>query len=114
MPTLVLCILDGWGSNDSEFGNAIKASKTPTFDYLNSNFPPVTIAASGEEVGLPEGQMGNSEVGHLNIGAGRVVMQNLPKINRAIKEGSFFTNPIIDEGVKKARSEEHTSELQSH
>lgn len=105
MPTLVLCILDGWGSSDSEFGNAIAASKTPNFDYLNSNYPPITIAASGEEVGLPEGQMGNSEVGHLNIGAGRVVMQNLPKINRAIKDGSFFTNPVIDEGVKKALSD---------
>ena len=105
MPTLVLCVLDGWGSSKSEFGNAIMASKTPTFDYLNSKYAPVFIASSGEEVGLPEGQMGNSEVGHLNIGAGRVVMQNLPKINRAIEKGSFFTNPVINEGVKKALEE---------
>lgn len=102
MPTLVLCVLDGWGMNDSEFGNAIKAAKTPNFNFLDSNYPPISLAASGEEVGLPEGQMGNSEVGHLNIGAGRVVKQNLPKISGAIKDGSFFSNKAIDAGVKKA------------
>ncbi|GMT41971.1 MAG: 2,3-bisphosphoglycerate-independent phosphoglycerate mutase [bacterium] len=102
IPPLVLCILDGWGKNDSEFGNAILASQTPNFDFLEKNFPPTHISASGEDVGLPEGQMGNSEVGHLNIGAGRVIMQDLPMINRAIKDGSFYENPVIHKGMMMA------------
>lgn len=103
VPVVVLCILDGWGHNPNEYGNAIKAGKTPNFDVLNDKYPPVLVNASGEAVGLPEGQMGNSEVGHLNIGAGRVVMQELPKINSAINNGSFFSNPVITEGMQKAR-----------
>ncbi len=99
---VALCILDGWGQSESDFGNAIRAANTPNFDYLNANYPPISINASGEHVGLPDGQMGNSEVGHLNIGAGRVVRQELPKINHAIKEGAFFTNEVIDDGMKTA------------
>ncbi len=99
---VLLCILDGWGHSDQVRGNTLKAAKMPTFDYLDREFPPIFINASGEFVGLPDGQMGNSEVGHLNIGAGRVVRQELPRISHAIKDGSFFTNPAIDGGVKKA------------
>ena len=102
VPPVVLCILDGWGYNQSDFGNAIRAANTPNFDILDSQYPPIHINASGEYVGLPDGQMGNSEVGHLNIGAGRVIRQELPKINHAIKEGAFFSNPVIDDGMKKA------------
>ncbi|MBI3580528.1 MAG: 2,3-bisphosphoglycerate-independent phosphoglycerate mutase [Nitrospinae bacterium] len=101
-PPVTLCILDGWGHNPDDHGNAISAGRTPTFDYFNANFPPAFIHASGEYVGLPDGQMGNSEVGHLNIGAGRVIAQELPKISIAIKNGSFFKNPAIGEGIKKA------------
>lgn len=101
-PPVTLCILDGWGHNPQKRGNAIRAGRTPTFDYFNANFPPAFIHASGEYVGLPDGQMGNSEVGHLNIGAGRVVMQELPKINKAISDGSFFKNPVLGEGIAKA------------
>lgn len=99
---VLLCILDGWGHNPSDYGNAIKAAKTPTFDYLNREFPPLFIDACGEYVGLPDGQMGNSEVGHLNIGAGRLIRQELPRISHAIKDGSFFNNPAIDGAVKRA------------
>ncbi len=99
---VLLCILDGWGHSDKVKGNTLKTAKMPTFDYLDHEFPPIFINASGEFVGLPDGQMGNSEVGHLNIGAGRVVRQELPRISYAIKDGSFFTNPAIDDGVKKA------------
>jgi len=98
----VLCILDGWGAKKSDYGNAIHKGKTPFFDRLEKDYPPILLNASSEFVGLPQGQMGNSEVGHLNIGAGRVVLQDLPKINKSIKDGDFFTNPIITEGMKKS------------
>ena len=79
----LLCILDGWGiSNDTE-SNAVYSAKTPNFDNYMKNMPSTTIHADGLSVGLPEGQMGNSEVGHLNIGAGRVVYQDLTRINKA-------------------------------
>ena len=100
---VLLCILDGWGHTDAVRGNALKTAKMPTFDYLDREFPPIFINASGESVGLPDGQMGNSEVGHLNIGAGRVIRQELPRINHAIKDGWFFKNPVIDHAVKKAK-----------
>ncbi|MBI5637308.1 MAG: 2,3-bisphosphoglycerate-independent phosphoglycerate mutase [Nitrospinae bacterium] len=102
---VLLCILDGWGHTDTVKGNALKAAKMPVFDYLEKEFPPIFINASGEAVGLPEGQMGNSEVGHLNIGAGRVIRQELPRINHAIKDGYFFKNPVIDHAVKKAKAD---------
>ncbi len=102
IPRVVLCILDGWGANESDYFNPVINGLTPTIDYLNANFPPVLINASAGHVGLPEGQMGNSEVGHLNIGAGRVVLQDLPRIDTAIRDGSFFTNAVIDAGMKTA------------
>jgi len=102
IPPLVLCVLDGWGKNDSSFGNAVIKGDTPVFDILDRAHPPISINASSGYVGLPEGQMGNSEVGHLNIGAGRVVLQDLPKINSAIEDGSFFTNTVITDGMRRA------------
>lgn len=98
----MLIILDGFGIGKDYDGNAIYLAKKPTLDFLFSNYPHNKIYASGEEVGLPQGQMGNSEVGHLNIGAGRIVYQNLLKINNSIKDGSFFKNEVLKNGLKKA------------
>src|SRR3990167_11037842 len=92
---LVLIILDGWGYSESQDHNAISAANTPTWDNLWARFPHTLLSGSGLEVGLPPGQMGNSEVGHLNIGAGRVVLQDLPRIDQAISSGRFFENPIF-------------------
>ena len=88
----LLCILDGWGISNSEKFNATFSAKTPNFDNYMKNYPSTKIHADGLHVGLPEGQMGNSEVGHLNIGAGRIVYQELTRINKAIDEGDFFKN----------------------
>ena len=88
-------ILDGWGINPDPKGNAVAAADTPKLDRLFSTYPHTTLCCSGESVGLPEGYMGNSEVGHLNIGAGRVVYQDLMRINLSIRDGSFFNNRIF-------------------
>lgn len=92
---VALVILDGWGINPKKEGNAILLARTPNFDYLKNNFSYVEIQASGLAVGLPRGQMGNSEVGHLNLGAGHVVYQDITMIDREIKEGNFFRNKTI-------------------
>ena len=89
---IVLCIMDGFGLRNESHGNAIYAAKKPNLDYLFSNYPNTILEASGEYVGLPDGQMGNSEVGHMNIGAGRIVYQSLSYINMKIKTGEFFKN----------------------
>ncbi|MBD1401178.1 2,3-bisphosphoglycerate-independent phosphoglycerate mutase [Pelovirga terrestris] len=95
-PTLVaLVILDGWGKNDSCVGNAVCQARTPVMDRLVAQWPHAHLSASGRDVGLPDGQMGNSEVGHLNIGAGRIVYQDLTRISLAIEDGSFFSNPAL-------------------
>ena len=86
----VLVILDGWGHGDKTESDAIFNAQTPFMDSLYEKYPHSTLVTSGEDVGLPEGQMGNSEVGHLNIGAGRVVYQDLVKINVAVKDGSYI------------------------
>ena len=91
--TTVLMILDGFGLNDKAEGNAVKLAKTPVLDGLMQKYPFVEGYASGLDVGLPAGQMGNSEVGHLNMGAGRVVYQELTRITKAIEDGDFFENP---------------------
>ncbi|MET3683718.1 2,3-bisphosphoglycerate-independent phosphoglycerate mutase [Alkalibacillus flavidus] len=91
-PLAALIILDGYAMRDEAYGNAVKQANTPNFDRYWGEFPHSQLTACGEAVGLPEGQMGNSEVGHLNIGAGRVVYQNLTRINLAIKDGSFQQN----------------------
>jgi len=87
---VVLVILDGWGYREDEEANAIAAAKTPIFDSLSKVYPSTLINTSGRDVGLPDGQMGNSEVGHLNIGAGRVVPQELVRISNAVAEGNIF------------------------
>lgn len=92
MKPVILTILDGVGLRDDSYGNAFKAANTPNFDYLWNTYPHCSLKASGEAVGIPSGQMGNSEVGHTNIGAGRVVYQSLLKINNAIKDNTFFNN----------------------
>jgi len=103
----MLMILDGFGIREETYGNAIKAANTPVLDALFSEYPFITIEASGEPVGLPAGQMGNSEVGHLNIGAGSVVYQNLLRITRSIESGGFFENgPLL--GAMKNAAAGHT------
>lgn len=89
---LTLIIMDGWGLSSRVEGNAIAQALKPNIDLFMSEYPNTTLSATGEDVGLPEGQMGNSEVGHLNIGAGRIVYQEFTRINRAIRDGSYFTN----------------------
>ena len=92
---VVLCVLDGFGLNDDPRRNAVLSARMPTWDRLTSEWPTARLAAAGEAVGLPAGQMGNSEVGHLNLGAGFPVIQDLPRINRAIADGSFYENPAL-------------------
>lgn len=94
---VMLCILDGWGHRENKRDNAIETGDTPNWHKLVETCPNTLIATSGLDVGLPDGQMGNSEVGHTNIGAGRVVMQDLPKIDQAVKDGSLATRPAVVE-----------------
>ncbi|MBD5202792.1 MAG: 2,3-bisphosphoglycerate-independent phosphoglycerate mutase [Bacteroidales bacterium] len=99
----LLMILDGWGIGDHSKSDVIYSTPTPYWDYLLANYPHSELQASGENVGLPDGQMGNSEVGHLNIGAGRVLYQDLVKINKACKEGTIYENPEIKSAFSYAR-----------
>lgn len=101
---LLLMIMDGFGITSNEKGNAIKEAKTPFLDETFQKYPTVQIGASGEDVGLPDGQMGNSEVGHTNMGAGRIVYQELTRITKAIKDGSFFENKVLNENMDKIKS----------
>ena len=94
-PLVALVILDGWGLAPAGPGNAVELADTPNFDRLWNAFPHTTLDASGEAVGLPPGQMGNSEVGHLTIGSGRVLFQDLMRVNKSIEDGSFFQNPAL-------------------
>ena len=103
MKNIVLCIMDGVGIREEKKGNAFKLANTPNFDYLWNNYPHCMLEASGEFVGLPKGQMGNSEVGHLNIGTGRVVYQPLQMINNAIEDGSFYKNDKILNLISKVK-----------
>jgi phosphoglycerate mutase (EC 5.4.2.1) len=98
-----LIIMDGWGQSSSTVGNAVELAQTPVYDNLLKKYPHTLIAASGLDVGLPEGQMGNSEVGHLNIGAGRVIYQELTRITKSIKDGDFFENPELIGAMKHAK-----------
>jgi 2,3-bisphosphoglycerate-independent phosphoglycerate mutase len=102
-PLVALVVLDGWGCAPPGPGNAVELADTPVFDALWERFPHSTLRASGEDVGLPAGQMGNSEVGHLTIGAGRAVLQDLMRINRAIDSGEFFENPALTSAFRRAR-----------
>ncbi len=99
---LVLIILDGFGHSDSPDSNAILAARTPVLDRLYATQPNGLISGSGMDVGLPDGQMGNSEVGHMNLGAGRVVYQDFTRVTKAIRDGEFFENPALTTAVDKA------------
>ncbi len=101
---VVLCILDGWGMRAEVKDNAIAQAATPTWDRLMATAPHGALETSGLSVGLPQGQMGNSEVGHTTIGAGRVVMQYLPRIDAAIKDGGFATNPVLRDLIDKTKA----------
>lgn len=100
---LALIILDGWGLSKNEDGNAIAQADTPNIKRIMAEYPYTTLQCSGEAVGLPQGQMGNSEVGHLNIGAGRVVYQGLTRITKSIREGDFFTNSELLKAIQKVK-----------
>ncbi|MDD5693054.1 MAG: 2,3-bisphosphoglycerate-independent phosphoglycerate mutase [Patescibacteria group bacterium] len=102
---VLLVILDGWGIAPAGPGNAISLADTPNFNYYWSKYPHMTLSASGEKVGLPKGQMGNSEVGHLNIGAGRIVRQDLPRISQAITDKSFFENNVFKNAFAYVKKE---------
>lgn len=104
---LVLLVLDGYGHSDSADFNAIQAAKTPVMDKLRKNCPRTLIATSGLAVGLPKGQMGNSEVGHMTLGSGRVIYQNFTRINKAIADGDFFANPIYSRAIDRAVTSKH-------
>jgi 2,3-bisphosphoglycerate-independent phosphoglycerate mutase len=102
-PFVALIILDGWGYREEKEGNAVALADTPFFDRLWTGFPRTLIHASEERVGLPAGQMGNSEVGHLNLGAGRVVYQDLVRISKSVRTGGFFRNPVLCAAMDAAR-----------
>ncbi|HET8829001.1 MAG TPA: 2,3-bisphosphoglycerate-independent phosphoglycerate mutase [Pelobium sp.] len=102
---VALLILDGWGYGNNDSSNAIIAANTPFFDKCIKQYPNSKLEASGEAVGLPAGQMGNSEVGHMNLGAGRVVYQELGRINKAVKDGDFKTNPVLKDAFEYAKKE---------
>ncbi|MGH1463859.1 MAG: 2,3-bisphosphoglycerate-independent phosphoglycerate mutase [Cognatishimia sp.] len=108
---VVLCILDGWGLSDTDVGNAPVQADTPVFDAMMANSPNATLITHGPDVGLPSGQMGNSEVGHTNIGAGRVVAMDLGQIDLAIEDGSFFENAAIVAFAQKLKSTGGTAHL---
>jgi len=98
----LLVILDGWGISSDDKTSALAQANTPFVDHLCKNYPNSTLVTYGEEVGLPPGQMGNSEVGHLNIGAGRIVYQDFAKINKSISDGDFYTHPVFMEAIDYA------------
>jgi 2,3-bisphosphoglycerate-independent phosphoglycerate mutase len=104
MKRTVLVVLDGFGERAEKQGNAIRLARTPAFDALYREFPHTLINTSGLAVGLPEGQMGNSEVGHMNMGSGRIVYQELTRINKSISDGDFFTNRALCDAVDKAKA----------
>ena len=100
---MMLMILDGYGINENEKGNAVKLANTPNIDKLMKTCPTTRIYTSGLKVGLPEGQMGNSEVGHTNIGAGRIVYQDLTKITKSIEDGDFFSNEVLTKAIENCK-----------
>ncbi len=102
-PKMALVILDGWGLNPDPKVSAIEAADTPFFDNLLQTYPNSTLVTYGEDVGLPEGQMGNSEVGHINIGAGRIVYQELARINKEVREGGLKKNKVLSDALKYAK-----------
>ena len=108
---VVLCIMDGFGITPETYGNAIKTAKTPRLDQIFSECPNTTIGASGLDVGLPDGQMGNSEVGHTNIGAGRIVYQELTRITKSIEDGDFFENEAFIDAINNCKKQDSALHL---
>src|SRR5215470_6820396 len=108
---VMLVIMDGWGWREEPADNAVRQAHTPAFDHLWATCPHSFLQTSGKDVGLPPGQMGNSEVGHLNIGAGRVVMQELPRIDHAIESGELAKNPVLAEFINKLKQTGSTCHL---
>ena len=108
---VVLCILDGWGLSNDTRANAPYLAETPTFDAIMSKGPHATLITHGPDVGLPSGQMGNSEVGHTNIGAGRIVAMDLGQIDLAIEDGSFFDNAALQDFISKVKAANGTAHL---
>src|SRR6201996_3641682 len=100
----LLCILDGWGWRADTADNAIAAARTPNYTKLLADCPHALLQTSGRAVGLPAGQMGNSEVGHMNIGAGRIIVQDLPRIDDAVADGELAKRPALVELIEKARA----------
>ncbi|MBI2834699.1 MAG: 2,3-bisphosphoglycerate-independent phosphoglycerate mutase [Acidobacteria bacterium] len=109
--TLVLVVLDGWGLREDRDHNAIALARTPTYTALLERYPHASLVASGEAVGLPAGQMGNSEVGHMNIGAGRIVYQDLTRIDKSIKDGDFFDNAALAAAMARCAGDAHALHL---
>ena len=103
VPLVAIVILDGWGLAPPGPGNAVELADTPNFDRLQAEYPHATLVASGEAVGLPDGQMGNSEVGHLTIGSGRILDQDLQRVNRAVRNGSLFENEALVSAFRRAK-----------
>ncbi|MCY7421886.1 MAG: 2,3-bisphosphoglycerate-independent phosphoglycerate mutase, partial [Chitinophagaceae bacterium] len=106
---VILVIMDGWGLGKIKSADAIQNAHVPFVTSLYQKYPNTTLVTCGEAVGLPDGQMGNSEVGHLNLGAGRVVYQELQRINVAVRDGEFFTNPVLKQAITYAK--EHSKPL---
>src|SRR5215469_730688 len=100
---VMLVVLDGWGRREERADNAILQAKTPTFDRLWTAGPRALLSASGPDVGLPPGQMGNSEVGHLNIGAGRIALMDISKIDNEVHDHTLWSNAVLAEVVAKAK-----------
>src|SRR6476620_10072918 len=101
---IILTVLDGWGYRAETKGNAIALARKPNYDRLLAEFPNTLVHTSGPFVGLPDGQMGNSEVGHLNIGAGRIIYMDVTRIDQMIATGEFFEDPILLASMKHART----------
>ncbi|MBU7031665.1 MAG: 2,3-bisphosphoglycerate-independent phosphoglycerate mutase [Theionarchaea archaeon] len=108
---ILLIILDGWGISDEVEGNAILQAQTPIYDQMLCQYPNTTLGASGEDVGLPDNQMGNSEVGHLNLGAGRIVYQDFTRINKAIRDKTFFKKENLVEAAERVKDTDSTLHL---
>ncbi len=108
---ILLLIMDGYGINNKKEGNAIALAKKPNLNQLFASYPNIVLGASALDVGLPEGQMGNSEVGHLNFGAGRIVYQEITRIDKAIKEGYFFENKVLLEAMNKVKEKNSSLHL---
>jgi 2,3-bisphosphoglycerate-independent phosphoglycerate mutase len=110
-PPVVLVVLDGWGISSERNHNAIALGRTPAYTELLERFPHASLVTSGEAVGLPAGQMGNSEVGHMNLGAGRIVYQDLSRIDQSIRDGAFFANPALVAAMNRCSGDRHALHL---